>query len=327
MKLDQKRKIVIPGGSGQVGHILSRAFLKDGHDVVVLSRSKDGPPGTRVVQWDGKTQEQVGETSWVEELASADILINLAGRSVNCRYHQKNRKQMIDSRVNSTRVLREAMQSFENPPAIWLQASTATIYRHALDRPMDEEMGELGGNEPGAPEKWNFSIEVAKAWECEFFEGNLPNVRRVAMRSAMTMSPDKGGVFDVMLGLVRIGLGGTNGSGKQFVSWVHEYDFVNALKFIIERDDLDGTINISSPNPMPNKQFMKEIRKAWGVPLGLPAMAWMMEIGAVFLKTETELVLKSRRVVPKRLLDAGFEFEYGDWRKAVGELIARRKKS
>lgn len=325
--LDQKRKIVIPGGSGQVGHILSRAFLKDGHDVVVLSRSNDGPPGTSVVQWDGKTLKQVGDKSWVEELSSADILINLAGRSVNCRYHQKNRKQMIDSRVDSTRVLREAMQSFDNPPAIWLQASTATIYRHALNRPMDEEAGELGGNEPGAPEKWNFSIEVAKAWEREFFEGDLPDVRRVAMRSAMTMSPDKGGVFDVMLGLVRIGLGGTNGSGKQYVSWVHEYDFVNALKFIIEREDLDGTINISSPNPMPNKQFMKEIRKAWGVPIGLPALAWMMEIGAVFLKTETELVLKSRRVVPKRLLDAGYEFEYGDWPEAVGELCARRKNS
>lgn len=311
-------KIVIFGGSGQVGQILARAFVPEGHDVAVVARAANARCLGRMVAWDG-----VSTGDWAREVDGADVVINLAGRSVNCRYDQKNRREMMDSRVLSTRVIGQAIARAARPPRVWLNASTATIYRHALDRPMDEATGELGGNEPGASDKWNFSIEVAKAWEREFFAARRDGVRLVALRSAMTMSPDRGGVFDVMLGLVRVGLGGTNGNGRQFVSWVHEHDFVAAVRLLIERDDLEGPINVCSPNPMPNAEFMRALRRAWGIPIGLPATEWMMEVGAIFLQTETELVLKSRRVVPQRLIEAGFEFRYPTWPEAAAELCAR----
>ena len=265
----------------------------------------------------------MAEGPWADELRGADALINMAGYTVNCRYNAENRARILDSRVLSTRVLRNVMAGLDNPPRVWLNASTATIYRHALDRPMDEATGEIGGQEPGAPEKWNFSIKIAKEWEREFFEGTLPGVRRVAMRSAMTMSPEKGGVFDVMLGLVRVGLGGTNGPGTQYVSWIHDADFCAVIRFLIDNESVSGPVNISSPNPLPDAEFMRILRRAWGTPIGLPATPWMTEIGALLLRTETELVLKSRRVVPGRLLDAGFQFRHPDWPAAAVELCTR----
>ena len=157
-----------------------------------------------------------------------------------------------------------------------MNASTATIYRHALDRPMDEATGELGGNEPGAPDTWNFSIRVAKGWEEAFFSTPTPLTRKVAIRSAMTFSPDPGGIFDVLLGLVRHGLGGTSGSGRQFVSWIHEADFVRAIDLLIAREDFTGVVNLASPNPLPNRDFMRALRDAWGARFGLPASEWML---------------------------------------------------
>jgi uncharacterized protein (TIGR01777 family) len=315
-------KIIIAGGSGQVGRILARAFGPMGMDVAVLSRSAPAGMLGRYVSWDPSFP---ASGNWTQELEGADVLINLAGTSVNCRYNAENRRRIMESRVTTTRVLREALSRANSPPPVWMNASTATIYRHALDRPMDEATGELGGNEPGAPEKWNFSIQVAKEWEREFFAGDLPGVRRVALRSAMTMSPDRGGVFDVMSGLVRVGLGGTNGSGRQFVSWIHEADFIAAIQFLIDRPDIDGPVNLCSPNPLPNAEFMGTLRQAWGMPIGLPATEWMMEIGAIALRTETELVLKSRRVVPGRLLAAGFSFRYPDLADAAKELCIRAR--
>jgi uncharacterized protein len=312
-------KIIIPGGSGHVGRVLARAFLKAGDEVVILSRSSRAPSG-RVEPWDGR---KVG--LWAREVDGADVVINLAGRTVDCRYNAHNRAEIMNSRIESTRAVGQAIAQAKQPPRLWLNASTATIYRHALDRPMDEIDGELGGNEPGAPAKWNFSIDVARAWEREFFAADTPNTRRIAMRSAMTMSPDKGSIFDTLLTLVKRGLGGTCGDGSQYVSWIHEHDFIRAIRFLIEREDLDGCINISSPNPLPNREFMAEIRKAWGMPIGLPAKQWMLEIGAIFLRTETELILKSRHVVPRRLLEAGFKFELPEWKDAVRELVARKR--
>jgi hypothetical protein len=215
------------------------------------------------------------------------------------------------------------MESLSAPPRIWLNASTATIYRHALDRPMDEATGELGGNEPGAPDTWKFSIRVAKGWEQAFFAGSLPHTRKVAMRSAITFSPDRGGAFDLLLSLVRHGFGGSQGSGDQFVSWVHEFDFCRAVEFLIDRQQFSGVVNIAAPHPLRNRDFMRELRLACGAWMGLPAPAWMVEIGAFFLRTESELVLKSRRVIPGRLLDAGFAFLYPEWRAATRELVSR----
>jgi uncharacterized protein (TIGR01777 family) len=235
---------------------------------------------------------------------------------------------MIDSRVEPTRLLNRVVTSLTNPPRVWLNASTATIYRHALDRPMldrpmDEATGELGGNEPGAPDTWNFSIEVAKAWEAAFFETATPCTRKVAMRSAITLSPDRGGIFDVLLGLVRHGLGGTQGPGTQFVSWIHETDFTRAVDLLIAREEFAGVVNIASPNPLPNADFLRILRATWGARIGLAAPSWLLEIGTWLMRTESELVLKSRRVVPGRLLAAGFQFHFPEWPEAACDLVAR----
>jgi len=188
---------------------------------------------------------------------------------------------------------------------------------------MDEATGELGGNEPGAPDTWNFSIGVAKGWEEAFFSTPTPPIRKVAIHSAMTFSPDHGGVFDALLNLVRHGLGGAEGSGKQFVSWIHETDFIRAIEFLIAREDFTGVVNLASPNPLPNREFMRALREAWGIEIGLPVSEWMIEIGTWLMRTESELVLKSRRVVPGRLLDAGFQFRFPEWPGAAQELVGR----
>ena len=222
-------KIVIPGGSGQIGTILARHFHQQGHTVTVLSRAPKAAPW-QVIRWDAQT---VGP--WTAALEQSDVCINLTGRSVNCRYHTANRRQMYDSRIVSTRLLNDVIASLTHPPRLWLNASTATIYRHAFDRPMDEMTGELGGNEPGAPDTWNFSIRIAKDWEAAFFAGQTRSTRKIAMRSSITFIAGKGGVFDVLSRLVRCGLGGAQGSGTQYVSWIHEADFVRAVDFLINQ--------------------------------------------------------------------------------------------
>jgi len=311
-------RIVLPGGSGQVGTVLARHFHQEGHKVTVLSRTPRQTPWLTVV-WDGKPT--TGD--WMDAIDGSDVCINLAGRSVNCRYGEANRLEIVESRVQTTNLLQRAMETMSAPPRVWLNASTATIYRHSLDRPMDEVTGELGGNEPGAPDTWNFSIRMATEWERAFFANSLSQTRKVAMRSAITFSPDRGGAFDLLLGLVRRGLGGTQGSGQQFVSWIHEYDFCRAVKLLIDRPDLSGVVNIAAPNPIRNCDFMRELRLAWGTWIGLPANEWMIEFGAFFLRTESELALKSRQVVARRLKDAGFEFLYPEWSVAAQELVTR----
>lgn len=306
--------IVIPGGSGQVGTILARAFHRDGHDVVVLSRRPAVRPW-RVVLWDGATPG-----AWQREIDGSDVVINLAGRSVNCRYNVANRREILESRISSTRVVGEAIALASRPPRVWLQASTATIYAHRYDGPNDEMSGVLGGHESNAPSSWRFSIDVAQAWERAFEEVVLPHTRKVALRSAMTLSPDENGVFDAFLRLVRHGLGGSAGTGRQFISWVHYEDFVSAVRWLMDREDVDGIVNVASPNPLPNADFMRILREAYGVSFGMPAQGWMLEIGAAFMRTETELILKSRRVVPRRLLEHGFSFRFPDWGDAARDL-------
>jgi uncharacterized protein (TIGR01777 family) len=307
-------KIVIPGGSGQVGTILARAFHRDGHDVVVLSRRRAVRPW-RVVPWDGAT---LG--GWQREIDGCDVVINLTGRSVNCRYNAANRAEILQSRVMSTRVVGLAIAAAARKPDVWLQASTATIYAHRYDAANDEHSGILGGGEPNAPGSWRFSIDVARAWERAFEEAVVDGTRKVALRSAMTLSPDPGGVFDTLVGLIRRGLGGSAGDGRQFMSWIHHQDFVAAVRWLIDHNDIEGVVNVAAPNPLPNAEFMQVLREACGIRLGLPATRWMLEIGAVFMGTETELILKSRRVVPARLLEHGFEFKYPDWRDAARDL-------
>jgi len=310
-------KVVIPGGTGQVGKVLSRAFRAAGHEVVVLTR-KPGSEARGMVRWDGET---LG--AWAEEIDGAEVVVNLAGRSVDCRYHAENRRLIKESRERSTRIVGAAIARASRPPRVWLQASTATIYAHRHDAPNDETTGVLGGSEPDAPDTWRFSIDVARAWERALTDAATPHTRKVLLRSAMTMSPDRGGIFDTLLSLVRYGLGGRAGDGRQYVSWIHDQDFVRAILWLISHDEIDGPVNLAAPDPLPNSEFMRTLREAWGMPLGLPATAGMLEIGALLLRTETELILKSRRVIPGRLLEAGFTFQFPTWAAAAENLCQR----
>lgn len=308
-----KQTLIIPGGSGFLGRRVAQWFSDAGWNVVILSRRKAEIPGAKVVQWDGAT---LGP--WAAEFEGADAVLNLAGRSVNCRYNAKNRTEILNSRVDSTRALGRGIANCTAPPRVWLNSSTATIYRHAEDRPMDDETGEIGSG---------FSVGIALAWEKEFFEANVPQTRRVALRTAMVMGPQAGGPFVVFHRLARLGLGGTLGSGNQMVSWLHDEDFCRAVQWLIEREDIDGPINVSAPNPLPNSDFMREVRLASRAALGLPATRWMLEVGAFFLRTETELPLKSRWVLPTRLQAAGFTFNHPWWSEAASEIVGRLKTS
>jgi uncharacterized protein (TIGR01777 family) len=306
--------IVIPGGSGHVGTVLASDFFRDGHDVVVLSRHPEARPW-RVLPWDGAT---LG--AWAAAIDGCDVVINLAGRSVNCRYTAANRRDILQSRVSSVRAVGEAITQASRPPRVWLQASTATIYAHRYDAPNDEASGVIGGHEPGAPDAWRFSIDVARAWERAFDEARVERTRKVALRSAMIMSPEAGGIFDTLLRLARLGLGGAYGDGRQFMSWIHHEDFTQSVRWLIDRDDIEGVVNVASPHPLPNAEFMRTLRAAAGTRFGLPKGRWMLTLGAMLLRTEPELVLKSRRVIPSRLLEHGFRFRVPAWPEAARDL-------
>lgn len=312
-------KVIIAGGSGHLGTLLSESFHASGDEVVVLSRRPELTPW-RSVLWDGRT---FGD--WTEELEGAGAVINLAGRSVDCRYTRANRQEIFRSRVDSTRILGKAIAAAAVPPPVWIQSSTATIYAHRYDAPNDEVTGILGGDEPDAPSTWRFSIDVAQAWEHECHAATTPRTRRVLTRTAMVMAPGRGGPFHALLRHVRLGLGGRVGDGRQWMSWIHGEDFVRAIRFLIRREDLEGAVNVAAPEPLPNVDFMRALTEAAGVRVALPSPRWMLELGAFVIRTETELLLKSRRVVPTRLLAGGFSFRHPTWIEAAHDLVARGK--
>lgn len=332
-------KIIIFAANSHLGKALTTHLGKN-HDLTLVTRRpylSDWPN----ILWNGKDQGL-----WTQTLEGADVVINLAGRTVNCRYNKTNRKQILDSRVQSTAAIGQAIGSSKNPPQTWLQMSTATIYSNRFDHPNDESTGLISDQpserEDEGPAEWKFSVHVAKSWEqsaqssllraslpesrkteSPFLTNATPGTRLVLLRSAMVMTPVAQGVFDTLLRLVRFGLGGRQGSGKQYVSWIHEIDFIRSIQWLIDNPGLSGAVNICSPNPLPNVQFMQTLRTAWGAKFGLNAATWMLHIGTFLMRTEPELVLKSRCVVPSRLLDSGFEFSYPDWNSAAHELCER----
>jgi uncharacterized protein (TIGR01777 family) len=259
------------------------------------------------------------------ELDGADAVISLAGRSVNCRYTKANLDQMMASRVDSAAIVGAAIARAARPPRVWLQMSTATIYAHSYDRANDEATGIIGGAEDGVPAYWAFSVDIARSWERAQFEASTPDTRKVALRTSIVMAPGRGGAFDVLWRLTRWGLGGPVAGGRQYMSWIHDRDFVRAVEFLLARDDLVGPVNLAAPNPLPYRVFMAALRRVAGVRIGLPATRWMAELGAFMLRSDTELVLKSRRVVPGRLLDAGFRFDFPEWPDAARDLAARSR--
>ena len=295
--MNKQPTLLIAGANGFLARYLTRYFVAKGWNVVGLARHPEGmDKDCRYVHWDGET---LGD--WADEVGACDVLINMTGRTVNCRYNEKNKKEIIDSRVNSTRVLGEAVAASSRPPSIWMNASTATMYRYAEDCAQGED-GDVGVG---------FSVDVAKAWEAAFEEAEVTGrTRRVALRTSMVIADEPGTVYRYLYNLSRFGLGGKIGTGKQMVSWIHITDFCRAVDWLIEHDEITGAVNMTSPEPISNAEVMCRFRKLAGRSFGLPATQWMAEIGAFFLRTETELILKSRWVVPSRLLDHGFEFQY-----------------
>jgi uncharacterized protein (TIGR01777 family) len=309
-------RIVVAGGSGFIGRLLTDSLVSRNNDVVVLTRSpRPASQSIRQVGWDGLT---LGD--WERELDGASAVINLAGRSVNCRYNERNRREILESRVDSTRVIGEAIARCNTPPPVWLNASTATIYKHIFDQPMDEATGIIGAT-PEAKDK--FSIEVARSWEETLDKAPTPATRKVAMRTAMVFAASKGGAYRVLRGLTRWGLGGAVASGRQFISWIHEVDLCRAVEWLIQRNDFSGAVNLASPNPITHREMMRIIRRECGVPFGLPATRRMLEFATFVHRTEAELIIKSRRVVPGRFLAAGFQFRFPRMEDAVREIESR----
>ena len=293
-----KKKIVIAGGTGFIGKYLQHKFEELGYDVKIISRQKNN------IQWHD-------EAEIINALENAEMLINLAGKSVDCRYNEKNKKEIYDSRINTTKQLGEAILKCKTPPTLWVNSSTATIYRHAEDRPMNETNGEIGTG---------FSVGIATAWEKSFFDFNFKNTRQVALRMAIVLGKD-GGVIHPLKNLVRFGLGGKSGKGNQMFSWIHIEDVWNIIVYIQQNETIHGAINTAAPNPETNISFMKKFRKCMNMPIGLPTPKWLLEIGAVIIKTETELILKSRWVIPETLLKAGYVFKYPTLNEALKDIL------
>lgn len=293
-----EKKIIIAGGTGFVGQYLNKKFIAFGYEVIIISRQKNH------VNWDNTALI-------IEALENAEMLINLAGKSVDCRYNEKNKEEIYNSRIDTTEILGTALLQCKNPPPLWINSSTATIYRHAEDRSMTEIAGEIGSG---------FSVNVATNWEKTFFNFKLPNTRQVALRMAIVLGKT-GGVIKPLKNLVRFGMGGKQGKGNQMFSWIHIDDVFNAITFIQKHGELNGVLNTAAPNPVNNKTLMQLLRKEMGVKIGFPLPVWLLKIGAVVIKTETELILKSRWVIPERLLNAGFQFKYATLDSALKAII------
>ncbi|MCS5719462.1 DUF1731 domain-containing protein [Herbiconiux sp. CPCC 205763] len=317
------RRVVIAGASGFIGARLADAFREEGAEVALIGRA--GP--------DARWNDPAAIAALVD---GADLLINLAGKSVNCRYGPVNRAEIFRSRLATTRALHEAIAVAAHPPRLWINSSTATIYRHADDRAMTESTGEIGEG---------FSVNVATSWEEEFLRGGLPGTRRVALRMAIVLGD--GGALTPILALARAGFGGPqfdghwpstpgrraagthhrfrrgSSGGRQKFSWVHLDDVVRIIRFLDAHPEIDGAVNAAAPNPTDNRTFMASARRAVGVWFGLPTWRWMLELGSIAIRTETELVLKSRWVVPERLEAAGYEFAFRDHEGALADIVGR----
>ncbi len=299
-----KKKIIIAAGTGFLGKVLENHLTKNGYAVTILSRS---PEKANHVLWNAK---ELG--TWRNEFEDAYAVINLTGKSVDCRYNQENKDVIYSSRIDSTNVIGEAIQLCKQAPKVWINSSTATIYQYSLKKEMSEEDGDIGDD---------FSMNIAKSWEKAFYNHNLPNTRQIAIRTSIVLGKN-GGALIPLKSITKLGLGGKQGSGNQKVSFIHEHDFARAIAFLLENEMINGNVNVTAPNPSNNKTLMSIIRKELKIPFGIPQPKWMLEIGTFFLRTETELVLKSRNVIPKRLLNNGFKFKYETINETLNNLIS-----
>jgi len=296
-----EKKIVLAGGTGFVGKFLAEKYSKLGYKILIISRQQN------CISWDN-------ENAIIEAIDNSEFVINLAGRSVNCRYNQKNKDEILKSRVETTKIIGNAILKCKNPPELWLNSSTATIYKYSLDKPMTETDGILGEG---------FSVEVAKSWEKAFFDFDLQSIRRVALRITIVLGKN-GGVMEPFVKLVKFGLGGKQGNGKQMFSWIHIEDLFKIIQFVQSNKNIKGAINCASPNPVTNNDLMKTLRKVMNKSFGLPSPKWILEVGAIFIRTETELILKSRYVVSDKLNKEGFIFKYPILEDAFKNLLIEK---
>jgi len=301
------KKIVLAGGNGYLGTVLANYYKDKAEEIVILSRHEKQTEGNiRTVTWDGKTAGK-----WTAELVNADMLVNLCGKNVNCRYTEKNKAEIFASRLLPTEILGQVIRDLYEPPKLWINLASATIYRHAEDRPQDEENGEIGTG---------FSVDVCNAWEAAFDKYQTPKTRKVALRMGIVLGRSDS-VFPRLLNLVKMGMGGMQGNGEQYVSWVHELDAARSTEWLMDHPELTGVFNCTAPVPVKNAELMHIIRKTYGMPIGLPAPKWLLEIGSVVIGTETELILKSRWVLPKRLANSGFKFEFETADTAIKDIL------
>lgn len=300
-------KVILAGGNGYLGGVLANYYKPIATEVIILSRTFVMPEdNVRTLVWDGYQQ---GE--WVSALEDADLLVNLCGKNVNCRYTQKNRKAILDSRINPTTLLGTIISKLQHPPELWINVTSATIYRHAEDRSQDEYTGEIGEG---------FSVDVCQAWEKAFFNFKLPHTRQIALRMGIVFGKNDG-VFPRLLNLVKLGMGGKQGNGEQYVSWIHEQDVACITEWLLLHKEVEGVVNATAPNPEKNALQMKLIRDIYQAKMGLPAPAWLLKIGAILIGTETELILKSRWVLPTKLLKAGYVFKYPNMYNAIKQCM------
>jgi uncharacterized protein (TIGR01777 family) len=300
-------KIVLAGGNGYIGTVLAEHFKTLAGEVIILSRhSKPSNGNIKTIIWDVKN-----EGDWVGELENADLLVNLCGKNVNCRYTKANREEILASRIDPTTLLNKVVLKLQNPPKLWINVTSATIYRHAEDRPQDELNGETG---------YGFSVDVCRAWENSFFDVNTSRTRKIALRMGIVFGKNDG-VFPRLLNLVKFGLGGQQGNGQQYVSWIHEDDTAQITQWLLEHHEISGIVNATAPNPVKNAEQMRLIRSIYGKRFGLPAPKWLLRIGALLIGTETELILKSRWVLPVRLMEAGYQFKFPEIKRAIEACV------
>ncbi|WP_121355143.1 TIGR01777 family oxidoreductase [Flavisolibacter nicotianae] len=304
-------KIILAGGSGYLGKVLADYYKDKAKEIVIFSRSEadTGRPGCRIVKWDAESRG-----GWEAELDNADMVINLCGKNVNCRYTAKNRAEIFRSRLVPTTLLGEAIAGASRPPKLWINIASATVYRHAEDRLQDEETGEVGSG---------FSVDVCTAWEENFWKTETPQTQKLVLRVGLVLGRADG-VFPRLKRLVATGLGGHQGTGNQLVSWIHEQDFARVTEWVFGQQKRADVYNCTAPGAVSNRKLMQLIRQTYGIPVGLPTPQWMLEIGAKLIGTETELVLKSRWVYPRRLLGEGFTFSFPEAEHAIHEIMSTR---
>jgi uncharacterized protein (TIGR01777 family) len=303
------KKVVIAGGSGFMGEALSHHFKSNGTEVFILTRKANyEKDGIHFINWDGTN---LGD--WSKHIDGSDLVINLAGKSVNCRYTEANKREIKRSRVDATKIIGEAISKASNPPKVWMNSSTATIFGYSLHEPQDEFSGRIGDD---------FSMGVARAWEDALNTSNTPNTRKIALRISLVLG--KGSVLDVLAGQTKFGLGGYHGSGKQKFAWIHIDDVIQLIDYLYGKEDFSGPVNCVSPGIVTDREFMKNLRKTMKVPFGIPAPSPILKFGCFIIGTESELILKSRYVIPKRLLEAGYTFKYPNLDQALKDLLQKK---